>query len=262
LTHGGDRVSEQAANLPVATQAEAAEMLNVSTRTVTAASKVRQDAPESVVHAVEAGLVSVSLAAKVASLPEEEKQTAAAAVTAEPEKAREVLREAVRAHVANNSGNNEWYTPPMFVEAARAVMGSIDTDPASSEVANRTVKAGQYFDAAANGLSQAWAGNVWMNPPYAQPLIAEFAGALCRKYKAKEIAQACVLVNNGTETGWFQTLLDVASAVCLVKTRIKFLDMEGKPSGAPLQGQAIIYVGDNPTGFAEGFVDFGKVLYA
>jgi hypothetical protein len=38
--------------------------------------------------------------------------------------------------------------------------------------------------------------------------------------------------------------------------------MEGKPSGAPLQGQAIIYVGDNPTGFAEGFVDFGKVLYA
>jgi hypothetical protein len=32
LNHGGDRVSEQAANLPVATQAEAAALLNVSER--------------------------------------------------------------------------------------------------------------------------------------------------------------------------------------------------------------------------------------
>lgn len=31
LSHGGDRVSEQAANLPVATQAEAAAMLNART---------------------------------------------------------------------------------------------------------------------------------------------------------------------------------------------------------------------------------------
>lgn len=40
LTHGGDRVSEQAANLPLATQAGAAEMLNVSERSVRSACSV------------------------------------------------------------------------------------------------------------------------------------------------------------------------------------------------------------------------------
>jgi hypothetical protein len=45
-THGGDRVSEHAANLPhVPTQAQAAALLNVGERTVRTAAKVRDEAP-------------------------------------------------------------------------------------------------------------------------------------------------------------------------------------------------------------------------
>jgi len=53
--------------------------------------------------------------------------------------------EAVRAHVANNSGNNEWYTPAKYIDLAREVMGGIDCDPATSEIANQTVKAETFF---------------------------------------------------------------------------------------------------------------------
>lgn len=167
-----------------------------------------------------------------------------------------------KAHVSNNSGNNEWYTPSQFIESARVVMGSIDTDPASSDIANITVKAETYYTIDDNGLTQKWFGNVWMNPPYAQPAIKDFSNAVADKYKSEEIESACVLVNNATETGWFRSMLEVCSAVCFPSGRIKFIDPSGKPSGAPLQGQAIIYLGDNIEYFIAEFDKYGKVLRA
>jgi len=158
-------------------------------------------------------------------------------------------------HVENNSGENEWYTPVFIIDAARKVMGSIDTDPASSALANETVKAGEYFTKENSGLTQSWKGNVWLNPPYAQPLISEF----CKKVKTenKNYNQAIILVNNGTETGWFGTLVSVASAICFPKSRIKFIDKAGNPSGAPLQGQAIVYIGESEDKFISIFKEIG-----
>ena len=106
---------------PPVSQSEAAKLLNVSTRSVETARKVQTEAPAEIVQAVDDGRISVSLAAQVASLPE----AAQAEIIAAPaEQVREVARKAVKkAHVANNSGNNEWYTPRAFIDAARAVMG-------------------------------------------------------------------------------------------------------------------------------------------
>ena len=167
----------------------------------------------------------------------------------------------LRAHVANNSGNNEWYTPADYIALAREVMGGIDTDPATSEIANRTVQASQIFTAEDNGLTKRWSGRVWCNPPYSQPLISEFAEAIASKYESGEIEQACVLVNNGTETRWFQRMLSTASAVCFPRSRIRFIDPDGNPSGAPLQGQAVLYMGDNRQTFAAIFAQKGAVLF-
>lgn len=162
-------------------------------------------------------------------------------------------------HVAHNSGQNEWYTPPQYTEAARRAMGSIDTDPASSEIANRTVKAMQFFTADQDGLALPWAGSVWLNPPYSSDLVGKFAEAAASKYESCEIRQACVLVNNATETAWFQRMMGAASAICFIRSRVKFLNPAGEPVGAPLQGQAVLYLGSNPAAFKQEFEAFGPV---
>jgi hypothetical protein len=163
------------------------------------------------------------------------------------------------AHVGRNSGNNEWYTPPEYIEAARLTLGSIDLDPASSEIANRTVQARAFYSAEDDGLTKNWAGRVWLNPPYAVGLIDKFIEKLCLHFDSGHVTDAIVLVNNATETAWFQHIAQRASAICFPKRRVRFLDPEGNP-GAPLQGQAVIYLGDAGAEFAENFAPFGFVL--
>lgn len=157
-------------------------------------------------------------------------------------------------HVALNSGNNEWYTPSDIIETARTVMGSIDVDPASSELANKVVKAETYYTAETNGLTKEWCGNVWMNPPYSTELIDKFVDKLVEQ--KDNYKQAIVLVNNATETEWFEKIVNVASAVCFPRHRVKFYKPDGKV-GAPLQGQAILYIGGASNKFTSAFSQLG-----
>ena len=162
------------------------------------------------------------------------------------------------AHVGKNSGDNEWYTPAEYIKAARAVMGDIDLDPASSEIANAEIGALEYFTAEDDGLSQPWSGRVWMNPPYAQPLVDEFCSRLARSYTSGEVPAACVLVNNATETKWFQSLAAVASAMCFPRGRVKF--WHPSKEAVPLQGQVVVYLGPDFANFRSEFLRFGFVV--
>lgn len=101
------------------------------------------------------------------------------------------------------SGEVEWYSPPEVIDRVHRVLGGIDLDPASCEVANRRVRAERIFTApkfdtvgelgglpvrryhGRGGLDADWSGrNVWMNPPFLVPesaCLPRCTKATCRE---------------------------------------------------------------------------------
>jgi ParB family chromosome partitioning protein len=164
-----------------------------------------------------------------------------------------------RPHVVNNSGEYEWYTPKEIVDLAREVMCGIDLDPASCETANAIVKASEFYDQETNGLEQEWSGAVWLNPPYAAGLVGDFVEKLLIDVDGGAVEQACVLVNNATETRWFQALADKCNAICFPRKRIKFWN-PGRELATGLQGQAVLYFGYRTTPFRDLFSGQGVTV--
>jgi phage N-6-adenine-methyltransferase len=157
------------------------------------------------------------------------------------------------------TGENEWHTPAEYIERARRVLGKIDLDPASSETAQATVIAEQYFSKDDSGLGRFWYGKVWLNPPYAQPLIADFMAKLIEEIEAEHTEEAIALTHNYTDTAWFQSAAASARAICFTRGRIRFVSPDGTLA-APTQGQTFFYFGPNPQKFVEEFADVGFVV--
>jgi hypothetical protein len=76
------------------------------------------------------------------------------------------------------TGEFERYTPAKYIEIARTVMGTIDVDPASCEMAQKIVKATTFFTVKDDGLNKEWIGNIWLNPPYHRGLGPKFIDKL------------------------------------------------------------------------------------
>jgi hypothetical protein len=166
------------------------------------------------------------------------------------------------AHVGFNSGNSEWYTPQIYANAAREVMGGIDIDPCSCEDANRVIKATKFFDEHQDGFAQEWNGRLYTNPPYGEGTIDKFSEKLLAEFHAQRVKQAIVLVNNCTETKWFQGLLRASSNVCFPMGRISFWSVD-RPSKNPLQGQAFLHFcfrSQDGTKFRRVFGQFGVCI--
>ena len=159
-----------------------------------------------------------------------------------------------------HTGDEESYTPGVFIESARKVMGNICLDPASNDMAQETVKADTYYTIDDDGLSREWFGQgVWLNPPYTARIINTFIDKIVQHYVLGDIRAAIVLTNNNTDTAWFHAGMKEASAVCFTAGRINFLKRDGSKS-SPTNGQLFFYFGGNPDAFYDEFSQYGLVM--
>ncbi|GAM77090.1 modification methylase Bsp6I [Vibrio ishigakensis] len=152
--------------------------------------------------------------------------------------------------------NNEWHTPHQYIDSARKVMGSIDTDPASNDIAQEYIQADTYYTIDNSSLDKEWSGNVWMNPPYGRT-IKDFCNKLVDEFESGRVKQAIVLTNNGTDTQWFDALSGISSAICHHKKRIAFLRPTGERVNNNTKGQIFMYIGDNSQAFRDEFNQYG-----
>ncbi len=153
--------------------------------------------------------------------------------------------------------SNEHYTPRMYVDAARSVMGEIDLDPASCGEANKIVSAKAFFDEKANGLKRDWIGRVWLNPPYGD-MPGLFVKKLFDEMGEGRVTQAVVLVNaHCTDANWFRPLWD--GTICFTDHRINFYGDERR-SGST-HGSMFAYFGKRSENFGRTFAKFGPILH-
>lgn len=172
---------------------------------------------------------------------------------------------------AEKQKSNEWYTPARYVDAARQVMGGIDLDPASTELANMTVRAARYYTIEDNGLTLPWYGRVWLNPPYSAPdgtlgrlgskpgSLKPFIMRLIAEYHAGRVEQAVLLVNSDSDATWFIPLWEFL--ICFADHKVMF-HRPGKPNEGQFFGTVFAYMGQNESAFIDIFSEFGAVARA
>ena len=79
------------------------------------------------------------------------------------------------------------------------MLGGIDLDPASSKVAQKTVKANRYFTKVEDAINREWHGRIFMNPPYYRDLMPRFTEKLIGEFRAGRVCEAIVLVHSLTD---------------------------------------------------------------
>jgi hypothetical protein len=109
--------------------------------------------------------------------------------------------------------SDEWYTPPHVFDALGL---RFDLDPAAPAGGVPWVPADRHFSIEDDGLSQPWAGRVWLNPPY-----GSHTAKWIRRLAAHGAGIALVFAR--TDTGWFHEVAKSAHALCFLAGRLTFV---------------------------------------
>jgi hypothetical protein len=161
--------------------------------------------------------------------------------------------------IHQDSGNVEYYTPRVIVEAARIVLRDIDLDPASSHIANQRVMARTIFTVADDGLSQRWFGKIWMNHPFSRQNNPLWIDKLVSEYRSGNVEQAIMICFAAVNSKWFAPLFDYP--MCFPQRRVNYINgYTGKIDRGVTKDSVIVYLGNNRYRFGEYFSPLGRIM--
>jgi len=155
--------------------------------------------------------------------------------------------------INQDSGDYEWYTPPEILQKVRELYGVIQLDPASSEQANKIVKAVMFYTE--NGLEQNWYGDVWMNHPFSRENNPLWINKAVSEYESGRVRQLTCITYAATSEKWFKPL--VVFPQCYLCPRTNYYLPDGTKKKGVTKGSVITYMGQNKDKFRKLFKGYG-----
>jgi hypothetical protein len=154
-------------------------------------------------------------------------------------------------HEPRNSEQVEWYTPAWVFEALGL---HFDLDPCHPVERLPWVPANRVLTINDDGLSSAWDGLIWCNPPYGRfisPWLERMA-----KHK-----NGVALIFARTDCAWFHDYIGNADSILFLNRRIKFVDAQQVPSaGSPGSGSMLVAWGDEACSALRNMRSFGTLM--
>ncbi len=168
-----------------------------------------------------------------------------------------------------NEPDPERYTPPGIVIGVKETLRTIDLDPASTELVNRTfIRAKKFYTKEQNGLNRdlPWQGKLYINPPGGDKLPQFFWDRLILEYNQGNVTEAIFCAFNieflQQSQNWSYKMLHYP--FCIPSRRIEwYQEKRGEIKIMPHNGgmaSAFLYIGKHPNRFIEGFSVIGEVV--
>ncbi len=135
----------------------------------------------------------------------------------------------------NQDRSDDWFTPRSLLDAIGL---SYDLDPCSPGLDKCHVQARRAFTKAMDGLSQPWAGRVFLNPPFGGrhkhlPWLRRFI----------DHGNGVGLARAYTSAGWFHDWMPRMDGILLPRGKTKFERPDGTIGKAPGHGIVVFAIG-------------------
>lgn len=123
--------------------------------------------------------------------------------------------------------------PPVLIHS----LGIFDLDPCAPKQQFYTVK--ECFTKEDDGLVKPWNGRFWLNPPYSRKLIGPFI-----KKMAVHNNGIALIFNRMDIALWHETIFPTATAMLIMKGRVKFMRPDGTQGDAARCGSVLLAWGE------------------